>query len=490
MKVGHHILSMASYSSYQKFLAATKKPQKLQKNILNKIIDSDALMSVKRFESLELSYYQNYKADIELARQAKRGPFAKCSRFEPTSGSTETIKWIPYNDTFKAELDRAAGPWLRDLYLRYPAIKEGPHYWSLSWLPDDLRKEMNAQDTNALPWYKAFLLNHLMVTDSSFEKLPTSKLFMMTSLLKIIEKEASLISVWSPTFLLRLLDLLLEEKDWLLESFKGSPKVKNAIQGLTSLEADSLKEVFPKLVFISSWDSASSTVWAQKLKSYFPDTPFQGKGLWATEGVVTIPFHGHYPLAVCSHYYEFWHEADQRLLGLDQLSKGMVVQPVITSGNGFYRYHLKDNIKVVDFFEQTPCFEFLGRSRHLDMAGEKISFDEAAVILQRLANEYKGLEFICLMGCESPESRGYQVLLQEEPSLSGSQTLSLIEEALETQLLENHHYKLARELGQLEKATLLVDKDALGLYYKACGQKICGEGNIKPEPLIHYKDFK
>lgn len=56
---------------------------------------------------------------------------------------------------------------------------------------------------------------------------------------------------------------------------------------------------------MSSWDTAGSKAWAEKLKEKLPSVQFEGKGLWATEGVVTIPYNDQYPLAYQSHFYEF-----------------------------------------------------------------------------------------------------------------------------------------------------------------------------------------
>lgn len=485
MSLSHQLLSLSSVKSHSSFKKNLKTPEVAQKKILEGLIKSGVIKDLDSFKSHPCVDYKHYKEDIEKARQNQSSPFLGCERFEPTSGSTETLKWIPYTKTFKAELDRAAGPWIRDLYKTYPGINKGPHYWSLSWLPDDLRKEVNNQDTNALPWYKSFLLNQLMVTDPSFEKLPTSRLFMMTSLLKILQKKASLVSVWSPTFFLRLLDLLLEEKDWLLENLRGESALSSPLKDMTELHPSALSELFSNLSLLSAWDSASSAFWAKKLQELFPHVPFQGKGLWATEGVVTIPFEGKHPLAINSHYYEFWCPEKESLVSLEDLSINRIVQPVLTTGSGFVRYHLKDNIKVTDFHGKTPCFEFLGRSRHVDLAGEKISFDEASTILKRIGGTYKVIEPLCLIAHETADERRYKVLLQKSDDHVNLEGLA---QSLEKELLENYHYKLARDLGQLGPAEVLIREDALGFYYESCGQRIAGAGNIKPEPLIHLKE--
>ncbi|MGA1524242.1 MAG: GH3 auxin-responsive promoter, partial [Planctomycetota bacterium] len=60
---------------------------------------------------------------------------------QPTSGSSAAIKWIPYTRRFLTELDSALSPWLQDLYANHPGTRSGYHYWSISWLPEDMRAQ-------------------------------------------------------------------------------------------------------------------------------------------------------------------------------------------------------------------------------------------------------------------------------------------------------------------------------------------------------------
>ena len=71
-------------------------------------------------------------------------------KFEPTSGSSGHIKWIPYTKSFLKELDCAIGPWLFDLYKQYPEIKNGTHYWALSWIPKEMQEKVSTDDLEIL----------------------------------------------------------------------------------------------------------------------------------------------------------------------------------------------------------------------------------------------------------------------------------------------------------------------------------------------------
>jgi len=52
---------------------------------------------------------------------------------------------MAYTRRFLSELDQAICPWLGDLYQSYPDIRGGSHYWSLSWVPTSMRKELKGQ---------------------------------------------------------------------------------------------------------------------------------------------------------------------------------------------------------------------------------------------------------------------------------------------------------------------------------------------------------
>ncbi len=99
---------------------------------------------------------------------------------------------------------------------------------------------------------------------------------------------------------------------------------------------------------------------------------FEGKGLWATEGVVTIPFAEQFSLSYQSHFYEFLLQDTVQAIPAWRLKKGDIVSPVITTGSGLTRYVIDDELEVIDFYHDVPCFRFLGRKITVDLVGEKL----------------------------------------------------------------------------------------------------------------------
>ena len=114
-------------------------------------------------QAIPLREYADYRSVVEEQRSSGREILAThVQRFEPTSGSTDKRKWIPYSKNFLAELNEGAAIWMGDTYRSFPQIKKGPHYWSLSWLPQELRALTSSDDSDLFPWWQRFFLKNLM----------------------------------------------------------------------------------------------------------------------------------------------------------------------------------------------------------------------------------------------------------------------------------------------------------------------------------------
>jgi hypothetical protein len=99
----------------------------------------------------------------------------------------------------------------------------------------------------------------------------------------------------------------------------------------------------------------------------------QPKGLIATEGIISIPFGQHWPLAVTSHFLEFV-ASDGQVLRAHELERGNTYEVCLTTSGGLYRYRLNDLIRVDGFAENTPSIRFVAKTGQIsDHFGEKLS---------------------------------------------------------------------------------------------------------------------
>ncbi len=67
------------------------------------------------------------------------------------------------------------------------------------------------------------------------------------------------------------------------------------------------KDIWPYLTLISCWTSAYAKTYVSDIMQYFPGVDIQGKGLLATEGIISFPLVGKngYVLSAQSHFFEF-----------------------------------------------------------------------------------------------------------------------------------------------------------------------------------------
>jgi hypothetical protein len=155
---------------------------------------------------------------------------------------------------------------------------------------------------------------------------------------------------------------------------------------------------------------------------------------------------------------------------------------------------MKDQLRVTSFINLCPCFEFVGRIDGTDLVGEKLS-PEVAIQLINYFNQFNTITPITLIAKPSKSDKEkpyYTLLCSEMPSLlDGDKHLTErhLSQQLEEQLCEHFHYRLARELGQLDEAKILIKKNALDLYAQHKTDEGMVKGNIKIEPLIIWENI-
>jgi len=524
--LSHQALQLACGRADRRFRRERDQLEQVQRSRLDQVLSQACLpegwacpSSYEQFaQQVPLTRYSDWRTAIESMRAGQtpltRSPIV---RYQPTSGSSERIKFIPYTKAFLGELDAAIGPWLSSMYRLYPKLKSGQHYWSVSWLPEsqrELLKDENLNDDSALLSVSKKILSaytQAVPADIAFAAGADDALF-ATLCFMLAQRDLSMISVWSPTFALQLLNHL---ADWLdeachvlatgqwqqRESALGMIKPPYAPRRAAQLQAIvaesksqnsslDLLQVWPNLALVSAWDTAGAAAWAKQLQARLPHAAFEGKGLWATEGVVTFPYDGQYPLAYQSHFYEFEDLQDGTIKPSWALKQGDLVSPIISGGNGLLRYCLDDCLLVKDFFGQVPCFEFQGRRFGVDLVGEKLDPSLATQALQAVA-QIAPLRPVSLLAINTIQSSTdsnsqmtpYYLGLFEGDVPSTPAQQAVWADQLDQALRQSFHYELARDLGQLAMPRICIVSDGWASYKSLAMRAGMIEGNIKPEPL-------
>lgn len=506
LTASHRVLELACRKAYIRYRIQADQLETVQRKKLKQFLKQNYSQNLRYEDFVKkfpLTRYADWKDKIEQSRQSGKNHLAatKVIRFQPTSGSSEALKFIPYTQNFLNELDEAIGLWLTSLYRQHPQLKNATHYWSVSWLPESQRQLLensNLNDDSALlNLTKRFLSKVTQAVPVEIAMAETAEDAMFATVTYLVaDKNLGMISVWSPTFALQLLDMVEQHQDeisavlrsgqWQRSglNFLKAPKSCEQSYKLKQMDFSNpscWKNLWPKLSLISSWDTASAQQWALQLQQRIADVAFEGKGLWATEGVVTIPFADKFPLSYQSHFYEFLLQDTEQAIPAWRLKKGDIVSPVITTGSGLTRYVIDDELEVVDFYHNVPCFRFLGRKMTVDLVGEKLDHSAAIKVLAEFKqDDYLPISILGIENCT--QKKPHYVMLSE-----GDQAKVPSVQALDRLLKQNFHYELARDLGQLDEPEIKHVTNAWD-YYKTLAMKNgMIEGNIKPEPLKKMK---
>jgi hypothetical protein len=377
--------------------------------------------------------------------------------FEETSGTTGGPKLVPYSAAGLDAFRRALTAWLDDLALAHSGIASGRSYWAISPVARAPRATPGGIPIG-LPGDAAYLGEQLAPLVAETLAVPAEIGVVadiatwrdLTCLHLLACEDLALVSVWSPTFLSGLLEHLRSDGlrlASLLERGNGDIAPAAARAALTrSVLADSapdFRELWPQLALLSCWDQGSSRPFADALRHALRGVPLQGKGLLATEGVVSIPL-SDMPmpaLAVDSGFYEF-RDSHGRVLLAGETSAGSCYEVVLTTESGLYRYATGDRVRVHGFTGEAPLLEFIGRGAHVsDLCGEKLSEDFVAEGLATLR-----LRFALVAPAAAPR-RGYSLFV--DAAEVGGDGVAAVEVSAEQALCRNPQYAYARRLGQL-----------------------------------------
>lgn len=357
--------------------------------------------------------------------------FAGCPvAYERTSGMTGGAKLIPYSSEGLRDFQRAVSPWLGRVIASHgitgsvyfsisPAARVSEHINGIPvGLPDgaylgEAEAAMLAERT-AVPFEVAAIEDVARWRDETLRHLRAAR-------------DLELISVWSPTFLLRLLD-----------------------------DLDDPVSLWPRLQVVSCWASGASKPFAEKLAARLPHARLRPKGLISTECVVTVPDDEDRPMLTEHGFFEF--EREGRLYTAHELTSGATYEVVATTASGLYRYRTGDLVR--------HDLEFVGRGSLVsDLVGEKLAEPFVATCLENVPG------FRLLV----PDDRGYVLAVEQ------GVTVDL--DHVESRLRENPHYSYARQMGQLDALRLLPVRRLFDRYAAAHVEQGVRLGDVKPAAL-------
>lgn len=475
--IASHLWRATCEPARRRLAHALVNPQAAQHAVLERILQNHSNckyaanhglrpgMSAADFcDAIPTCNYSDLQPWIERLKRGERDLLfmGRTQAFERSSGSTSAAKWIPFNDGLRVEFQEAVRAWMGDLYYRYPKLSGGRAWWVVSPLADHRTTTTGGipvgleSDDDYLGGCEKVLASWLRVGTGKAASTDWQSCLQKTTDDLMKARDLRLISVWNPSYLMILWDL---------------------IQKRCGGNCDP-KEIWPNLTIISAWADAGAARDASKLREIFPHVAFQSKGLLATEGVITLPWRDDDAASVPalnSHFLEFQQWPDGKCYQLHELQQGEIYQMIITTSGGLWRYRLGDLVRAEGIEINTPRLRFIGRSDGVcDMRGEKLNPVFVAQVFARFTQS-----FALLSPCAASEPPHYVL------NTTDSQ---LCADHVDRALRENPYYDHARSVGQLGAVRKfhVIELDPTKKFMERCLQLGQRAGTIK-ETALHPK---
>jgi len=466
--LGNTLWTISNARAYRLYRSALRDPRGAQEEILFRFLrkNSETLYG-RKYEYASIRSVEEFQSRVPMVTYDDLKPWVRriyhgrpnvltgepVLMLEKTSGSSGAVKYIPYTESLRREFQNAIGAWIFDLFTRRMALLGGAQYWSIS--PSAREREVTPgrlpvgfeEDTEYLTPLEREVIGWVMAVPGSVARIQNMEENRRVTIRHLLRcRNLRFISVWNPSFLTLLMSRLPE--------------------GAKPLD------LWPNLALISCWTSAVSARFLPDLRALFPGVEIQGKGLLATEGVVSFPEIGRRAPspAITSHFLEFVDEKGRARL-VDELETGARYSVVMTTGGGFARYALQDLVEVVS----AHSIEFVGKSGLMsDLCGEKLSEGFVGRVLEEASSRF-GLNGFALLAPEWNRPPRYVLFVESEPNP--------IARFVEERLRASVHYDYCRKLGQLAPVEGVRVVQGSERYLRGCealGQK---PGNVKPAYL-------
>ena len=173
---------------------------------------------IEKFQNkIPVVNYEDIKEFVEKEKSGENNVLLsdKIKLFELTSGSTSDVKYIPYTEKFLKSYMNGVFSWIYNLYQNNKRLFLGSSYWSVSPI---LKREAVTSggirvgiedDTSYFDKISAFFLNKLFTVPKEIKNTQNMEDFLLiTAVFLLLSENLAMISVWSPSFLMILLDFI------------------------------------------------------------------------------------------------------------------------------------------------------------------------------------------------------------------------------------------------------------------------------------------
>jgi hypothetical protein len=521
----NHLYLAAAAAHRARFERAARDPGAVQRRILRDLLRANRDTAFGREHGFaEIRTPEDFRARVPVRDFEGMRPYVEriaageegvltrepVSFVEPSGGTSGPSKLVPYTPSLLREFSAATMPWVFDLLWSRPALRRGRAYWAVS--PPGRRPERTEggvrigmeHDSDYFPRPVRAVLDRVIGVPRAVSRAPDMASCRYLTLLALLGMpDLAMASVWNPSFLTLLAAALDEHWERLLRDlerggcgvplpasmraeiaphFPARPARAARLRARFGLAPpEDLGRVWERLALISCWTDGHARRALAGMRRRFPEVPVQGKGLLATEGVVSFPLFaaGGPVAAVASHFLEFIPEAGGEPRVAHEVEEGRTYEVALTTGGGLVRYRLRDLVRVDGWHHRAPVLAFAGRAdRTSDLAGEKLTAPFAERVLSA-AEARTGIRAPFAMLAPSWGAPPHYLLFAETDRSSAA----LLAAEAERGLAESHPYALCRALGQLGPVRGVAVAGGERAYERACARRGQRAGAVKPAAL-------
>lgn len=503
-----HAFRVAYRPAQLRFLADLASPERAQERLLAKLVQGMAGTDYGRCHGLPANAdYRRFAESMPIVdydallpwidAQQTAGGAVLCPGgalfHERTSGSSGACKDIPYTRALRTSFVRMFLLWAHDTLDNGPRLRSGRTFLSVSPSLAGPAPAALQDDTDYLPRALRSLLGQYLVLPRGLRRITDAGAFKrILAAFLLCDAELEVISVWNPSYFSSLIEFIEANRRTVASDLRaGEIAAQGRVFTLPASAAQrrrratllengplDLPAIWPQLRILSCWTDGNAALVLEPLRRRLPQATLQGKGLIATEAPMTIPlWHAPGPVPLLGEVFFELAASDGKIRRLHEAERGARYDLIVSQSAGLARYRIGDQVEVGDSYYRTPTLRFVGRSRLTsDLVGEKLNENfvrDSLNSLPPLARERWMLvpavadgraRYVCLVESAQPAA-----------DLAG---------AIDETLQRAHHYRLARELGQLAPVSVerhqRLDESYLA-WSAAQGRKW---GNVKPCALI------
>ncbi len=434
----------AGVKAFSNLREQCKNPMKSQEELLLRIVrdnedteygrkyDFKDIHSIKDFqEKVPVTKYQDYAGYIR--RMTEKGETGLiCSypvhHFNGSSGTTGDVKYIPMSDemvsvymecvtrsTLGVLTEAAGDEWITGRCIRLVECPAETHYLSCGasfgaisskmtqHFRPDIGSLFTSPDEAIFPesgTNTRYLHARFALMDPDATGFLAAYLSYLVALLRYIEDNWEMLvhDIESGS-----IDPSVGMPPGILEKLQAKiPPMPERAKRLREIFSEGfdkpfVPKVWPDMKYVMGIGTGGFKAYADLLRSRYTgrDIPLVKFGINASEGCFTATYklNGEDTVLVpYSCFFEFLpldaEDDFSKIVTLDGLEEGKDYELIITNLGGFYRYRMRDAVRVVSKFENTPTLEFLYRiDQTINFMGEKTTEASLRTAVNNMADE-------------------------------------------------------------------------------------------------------